>query len=99
MLRFALIFLTLLMSIGVNLDDGFLVRLGVDPDILMAALTAFVIAGLILHHRLALIVLVVLLTLGANVPAEYAASWGYDPDYLLGALVAIVVSPWIGRWL
>jgi len=93
MLSFGLVFFTLSLTIGVNLSDGFLARLGLDPNLLMAAAVAFVISGLIVHRHLALIVSVVLLTIGANVPTATAASIGYDPDYVLAGLIAVVLVP------
>ncbi len=97
MVSFGLVFLTLTLSIGANLEDGFLARLGLDPNILLATLVALVITGLVAHQRLALVVLVVLMTVAANLPAELALSIGYDPDYVLAGLVAVVTTPWIRR--
>lgn len=99
MMRFGLIFLTLTMAIGVNLDEGFLARLGVNPNILLVALLAFIITGLIVHRHLALIIMVTLMAVGANVPATTAATAGYDPDYLLAGLAALVFAPLIGEHL
>jgi len=93
MLSFGLVFFTLSLSIGVNLSDGFLARMGFDPNLLMAAAVAFVITGLIVHRHLALVVSVVLLTIGANLPAATAASIGYDPDFMLAGLIAVVLLP------
>jgi hypothetical protein len=97
MLKFALVFLTLCLSVGANLSEGFLARMGFDPDFLMVALIAFVLTGLITHRHLALIVLVVLLTIGANASAEFAESLGYEPDYLVAALAALVFTPYLNR--
>ena len=46
-IRFGLIFLTLTLTIGVNLPEGFLARLGFDANILMADLVAIVLMPLI----------------------------------------------------
>ena len=94
-IRFGLIFLTLTLTIGVNLPEGFLARLGFDANILMASLLAFAITGLVYHRHIALVVLVVLMVVGANLPAEKIAAVGYESDYLLAALVAIVLMPLI----
>ncbi len=97
MLNFSLVFFTLSMSIGANLSDGILARLGFNPDYLLAGLAALVLTGLVFHRSLALIVLVVVVTCGANVSAETAVNIGYDPDYLLAALAAIIASPVVYR--
>lgn len=93
MVHFGLVFLTMFMSVGANLDEGFIARLGFHPDVLKAALVAFAITGLVAHWRLLAIALVVLLTIGANMPADVAARMGYDPDVMLAALVALVLTP------
>jgi hypothetical protein len=99
MVNFGLIFMTLALILGINADQGFIVRLGFDPDLLMIATLAFVITGLVVHRRLALIVTVVLLTVGANAPASAAIEIGYDPDIALAALFALVVLPVLVRWV
>jgi len=83
------------MCIGVNTSDGFLTRLGADPDILLIGLITFVITGLIFHQGLAFIVLVILMVIGANVPDETASAMGYNPEYLLVGLIALVLTPFV----
>jgi hypothetical protein len=95
MIKLTIISLTMFMSIGANLSDGIMHRLGFDPDILLVALVAFVVAGMIYHRNIALVVLVVLMTAGANVSEQTALSIGYNPDYLLAGLIALVVAPFV----
>ena len=97
MVKFTLVVLPMFMSVGANLSEGFLFRLGIDPDILLVALIAFVVTGMIYHHPIALIVLVVLMSFAANVSQETALAMGYNPDYMLAGLVAIVVTPFISK--
>ena len=99
MIKLGIISLTMFMSIGANLADGFMYRLGFDPDILLVALIAFVTAGMIAYRHIALIVLVVILAIGANVSEETALSMGYDPDYLLVGLITLVILPFACRQL
>lgn len=99
MIKFTIIILTMFMSIGANLSDGLMYRLGLDPDVLLAALIAFVVTGMIHNHNLALVVLVVLMTIGANVSEETALSMGYNPDYLLAGLIALVIAPIVCKQL
>jgi len=95
MIKFALVLLPMFMSVGANLSEGFLYRLGIDPDILFAALIAFVVTGMIYHHHIALIVLVILMSFAANVSQETALAMGYNPNYILAGLIAIVVMPFM----
>lgn len=97
MAKFLIVSLTLLMSIGANLSEGFLYRLGIDPDILLASLIAFVVTGLIYHRHIALIVLVVLMTVAANVSDTTAATYGYSPDFMLAGLIALVLAPFFSE--
>lgn len=95
MIKFTLVVLPMFMSVGANLSDGILYRLGIDPDILLAGLIAFVVTGMIYHRHIALIVMVVLMSFAANVSQETALAIGYDPDYMLAGLVALVVMPFV----
>ncbi len=83
------------MSIAINLPDSYIARVGIEPDYIMAALAAIVIAGLIVHRKLLLIVLVVALSIGTNMPESFMVSIGVGRDYLFATLIAIVVIPWI----
>lgn len=85
------------MSIAVNLPDGMIARLGFEPDYLMAALVALVLAGFIISHRMAMIVLVVAVCIGANLPLDMAERWGLDRDILVATLVAILFTQWLTR--
>ena len=95
--KFILVFVVLLLTLGANLSDGFLARIGLDADILLVALGVFVIAGLIAHQNLAFIVIVCLVAIAANLPAEMAASIGYNQDLMFGLLVGLVVIPFLSR--
>ena len=88
-----LVFFILFLTISINLPDSVISRLGFDADILMAALVAVVITGLIQHKNLLLIILVVFCSVLANMPEEVMQSWGLDSDYFFGILVALVVTP------
>lgn len=98
-MKFSLIFLILMMTIGVNMPDDMISRLGVDPHFLLIALVAWVITGLIAHRRLALIVLVIGATLGANLPGDIASSLFIDRDHLTATLVALVITPYAVKLL
>lgn len=98
-MRFILLFLTLTMSLAINMDEGILSRLGIDANFLFIALIAVIITGLVAHRYLAMIVLIILMAIGANVPVETALGIGYDPDYLLAGLAGLIFAPYIGDQL
>jgi hypothetical protein len=99
MVKHGLIFLVVVLVLAVNTPEGFLVRLGFDPNILMITLIALVITGLVAQRNLALVVLVVLLIVGANLPPETAESLGVNPDYLLATLIGLVLAPIVIRYM
>jgi len=91
------IFLVLMMSIGINVEDNVLARLNLEQNYLMVALIAITITGLIRHRHLLLITLIFFLSIGANMPADYMLNFGIDRDYFVGVLGAIVLLPFINR--
>lgn len=88
-----LVFIVLFLTISINLPDSIISRLGFDADILMAALVAVILTGLLQHKNLLLIILVVFCSLFANMPDEIMHSWGLDSDYFFGILIALVITP------
>lgn len=94
-MKFLALFLVLFISIAVNLPHGYLAMLGMDPNILMAALVAIVIAGLSVRRRLFFVVLVVIMSIGANLPESTIARLGVDREVLLAGLIAVVLIPYI----
>ena len=93
MKKFALVFFTLAICIGINLPDGVLASYGIDQNILMMAMIAYLIPGLIRHTNIALIFLIMGLAIAVNVPIEFAESVGYDPNLMLIALIALTLLP------
>jgi len=97
MKKFIAVFMVLLLSIGANMSDGFLSRIGVDANMLLVALGVFVIAGLIANQNLGLIITVCIVAVAANLPAETAQSIGYNQDLMFGLLVGLVLIPVISK--
>ena len=95
--KFVLLFFVIFASITVNLPDGVIARIGLNPSYLFAALLAISITGLMLHRHLLLIVLVVFLSIASNMSESITSSWGVDRDYLFATLIAIVIVPLLNR--
>lgn len=98
-MKLTLLFLVLFMSIAANLPDSVISRLGLEPNYLLAALTAIIIAWFTVHLEALLALLVVGLSIGANLPESLADSMNVNRDYLFATLVAIVIIPWVSRQL
>jgi hypothetical protein len=97
MLRYVLVFLVILLTIGVNAPESMLGRAGLDPNALLITLTALVLTGLIAYRGLAAIIATLALVVGANMPASLAAQYGINRDYLLASLIAVVCIPIIKK--
>lgn len=99
MKKFILVFLVLMLIVGINLPHGALTEVGVSPNILLAALCALVIAGLVAHQNLGVVALVIIAAVAANVPPETAASIGYDRDIMIAVLIGLVLMPFVAKHL
>ena len=96
-LKTILLFIVMLMTVAINMQDNFIARLGFDTNYLLVTLVAVVFTGLLAYRNLLLIVLVLFLCVGANMPADFMQNLGIDRDYLTGILVAVVLVPVIGK--
>lgn len=88
--EFALFALIALTAILANLPEGYVKRLGLDRDLLLAILGCGVVIGLFLYLRFFFFLSVVLLILGANMPDQIAESFGISKIPLILALVAMI---------
>ena len=93
MVQACFVFLVLFLTISVNLPHSIIDRVGFDADLLLAALVAVVITGLVIHRQLFLIVLVLFCTIAANLPVAIISTWGVDRDYFFATLIALVLLP------
>ncbi|MBI2969587.1 MAG: hypothetical protein HYY36_02460 [Gammaproteobacteria bacterium] len=99
MKKFLAIFLVLMIVVAINLPHGVMTEIGVSPNILLGALAAFIIAGLISNEHLGIIVLVILAAVAANVPPEMAESIGYDREIMIVVLIGLVILPFVAKRL
>ena len=100
MVKWALVFLVVLLAIGINMPDNFLARYGVETSALTVALAAIALTGMIAYRRLSLVFIMVLLVVGANLPADTTIlGFHIDRDVMLATLIALIVIPVIQRQL
>lgn len=92
-MKFVLVFLVLFMTAVVNLPDNMIRGLGLDPKYLLAALGAWVFAGLIAHTKMLLMVIVLGLALMVNMSPESLQNMGIDRTYLLLTLLCVAILP------
>jgi hypothetical protein len=97
--KFALVFLTLILVLGANVPENMISRLGFSHAGILSGLTAFVIAGLLMHRRMALVVIVTGLAALVNIPSlEQVIPFGLDRDILTASLIAIVIAPMVAKY-
>lgn len=99
MVKYAVVFVTLLLAIGINLQDNMIARTGFDSGVITAALVAIALTALLAYRSVTLVVAIVLLVIGANLPAEVAAGIHVDRDILLATLVALLLMPFLRHHL
>ena len=87
-----LISLVTLMSIGANLPESFLAKIGLNQTYLLIGLVTFVAASLVRYLKFTLVLVIAILALGANMPNELAREVGVDPQIMLFALLAMVAT-------
>ncbi len=92
-MKFVLVFLVLFLTIAINLPDDMIRGIGLDPKYLMAALGAWIFAGLLSNGKMLLVVLVMGMALLANLPAESLNNMGIDRTYLLVTLFCVAIAP------
>lgn len=92
-MKFVLVFLVLFMTIAINLPNHMIQGIGLDPKYLMAALGAWVLAGLLSNGKMLLVILVMGMALLANLPQDSLSNMGIDRTYLLVTLLCVALAP------
>ena len=100
MVKWALVFLVVLLAVGINMPDNILARYGFETSALTVALAAIALTGMIAYRRLSLVFIMVLLVVGANLPSGTEIfGFNIDRDVMLATLIALIVIPVVQRQL
>lgn len=91
----ALIGLVSLMSIGANLPESFLRKVGIDSTYLLIGLATVVAVSLVRYLKFTLVLVIAILAMGANLPADLAREISVDPQIMLLALFAMVATSFV----
>jgi hypothetical protein len=91
--RYIMVFITILLSIGINFGQQALLSLNYDHNYLVMTLVAIVAAGLLVHRHLFIVVLVCGLSFAINLPAEMLQQYYVNRDILLGTLFLVILVP------
>ena len=87
---FALVGMVTLMSIGANLPESFMAKLGINQTYLLVGLVAVVAVSLVRYLKFTLVLVIAIMAVGANLPQDLAKEIGIDPQIMLFALLAMV---------
>ena len=87
---FALIGIVTLMSIGANLPESFMAKLGINQTYLLIGLVSVVAVSLVRYLKFTLVLVIAIMAVGANLPQDLAKEIGIDPQIMLFALLAMV---------
>jgi hypothetical protein len=84
-----------IMSVGVNLPESFMAKLGVDQTYLLIGLVLVVVVSLVRYLKFTLVLVIAIMAVGANLPHDLARELGIDPQIMLFALLAMVGTSFI----
>lgn len=92
-MKYAVFFVVLLVSLGANMPDGVIARLGLEPNYLIALGLCAVFTWLCVGRHTALLVAIAVLSIGANLTAASAEGMGLDRDVLAALMYSLVILP------
>ena len=91
--RIGILFLLFVVTLGINLDDNLIARLGFSNK-LGLSLSGAIACTLCVNGRATIIMaMVIILSLNANMPADFSLNFGYDRDLYGGFMLALVIQP------
>ena len=88
-----LLFLMMLISLAVNLDDNLITRLGLTMNygvVILAALTIAIVAS---SQSLTVIFMIGILSFIVNMPEGFILKFGIDRDIYFGLMASIISAP------
>jgi hypothetical protein len=90
-----LLFLMLVTSLAVNLEDNLVTRLGLEMNYGLVILTALGIAIMIAGQSLTTIFMIGMLSFIVNLPAGFILNFGVDREVYFGLMTSIISAPFV----
>ena len=90
-----LLFLMMVTSLAVNLDDNLITRLGLEMNYGLVMLAAFIIAILVAGQGLTTVFLVGMLSFIVNLPSGFILNFGIDREIYFGLMTSIISAPFV----
>jgi hypothetical protein len=95
--RIFALFFVFLVTLGLNLDDNIVARLGFSANYGFILIIAVVCTAFVAGRHAAIVAIVVVFSLNANMPMDFSLNLGYDRDLYAGLMAALVLQPILMR--
>ena len=95
LVRYAVVFLLLAVTIGTNLEDNVISRIGINSNYIYVIAAALLGSALTAGRNSFAIAAIVIFSLNANMPSEFSLNLGFDRDYYTGLTLALVFQPMV----
>ena len=90
-----LLFLMMVISLAVNLEDNLITRMGLGMNYGLVMLVALIIAMLVARQSLTTIFMVCMLSFIVNLPAGFILNFGIDREIYFGLMTSIISAPFV----
>lgn len=97
LVRSIAVFLILAVTLGLNIDDNLVARVGMAGNYGLIIGLSFLFTLVLVGRNVYVVGVVVVLSLLANMPADFSLNFGIDRDYYAGAMMALVFQPLVTR--
>jgi hypothetical protein len=99
MAKAATVFVLFIVTLGMNLDDNLIARIGMPGNHVMILMTAIAFTLFVAGRNAFIIAGAVGLSLIANMPADFLLNFGFDRDLYAGMMIAVLCQPVLARIL
>ena len=99
LIRCFVVFLILAVTLGTNVEDNIIARLGLTANYGSVVGAALIGTALIANRNIFIIAAIVIFSLNANMPTDFIMNFGFDRDFYAGLMLAIVFQPFLVRVL
>ncbi len=95
--RSMMVFVLLLVTLAMNIDDNLLARVGFAGNYALILLLSLLFTVILTGRSVYIVAAIVLLSMVANMPADFTLNFGVDRDYYAGVMLALLMQPFMAR--
>jgi hypothetical protein len=92
------IFVVLFISLGTNIEDNFIARLGLDSNYGYVIFVAVLITMFLMNRRTLTVFAILIFSLNANMSIDFGLNLGFDRDYYTALMMALIFQPLTTRF-